>query len=140
MPNLKAPKHKELKAEELKWNCNPEVFEFDSTKKVKPIDGVVGQERAVKALKLGVDMHSAGYNIFVTGLSGTGKMFTIKSMLESISPECKDLKDYAYVNNFEDPDHPKLLEFEAGKASVFRKDLMNSIKYLQEKIPQVLEK
>lgn len=139
MPNLKAPKHKELKAEELKWDCDPEVFEFDSTKKVKPIDGVVGQERAVKALKLGVDMRSAGYNIFVTGLSGTGKMFTIKSMLESISPECEDLKDYAYVNNFEDPDHPKLLEFEAGKACVFRKDLMNSIKYLQEKIPQVLE-
>lgn len=139
MPKQKAPKTKELKPEELRWYCDPDIFEFDSTTKVKPIEGVVGQERAIKALKLGVDMESTGYNIFVTGLSGTGKMYTIKSMLESISPECSGLKDYAYVNNFEDVDRPKLLTFPAGKACKFRKDLMDSIKYLQEHIPQVLE-
>lgn len=139
MANLKAPKPKELKLEELRWYCNPDIFEFESTSKVKPIEGVVGQERALKALKLGVDMDSPGYNIFVTGLSGTGKMYTIKSMLETISPECSNLKDYAYVNNFEDVDRPKLLEFNAGKACKFRKDLLDSIKYLQEHIPQALE-
>lgn len=139
MPNLKASKPKELKPDELRWYCDPEVFEFESTSKVKPIEGIVGQERAVKALKLGVDMESPGYNIFVTGLSGTGKMYTIKSMLESISPECSSLKDYAYVNNFDDVDRPKLLTFQAGKASKFRKDLMDSIKYLQQHIPQALE-
>lgn len=139
MANLKAPKPKELKPDELRWYCNPDVFEFESTTKVKPIEGVVGQERALKALKLGVDMESPGYNIFVTGLSGTGKMYTIKSMLESISPECASLKDYAYVNNFDDVDRPKLLEFEAGRACKFKKELMDSIKYLQEHIPQALE-
>ncbi len=139
MANLKAPRPKELKPEELRWYCNPDIFEFESTSKVKPIEGVVGQERALKALKLGVDMDSPGYNIFVTGLSGTGKMYTIKSMLETISPECSNLKDYAYVNNFEDVDRPKLLEFNAGKACKFRKDLLDSIKYLQEHIPQALE-
>lgn len=139
MPNPKASRPKELKPDELRWYCNPDVFDFESTTKVKPIEGIVGQERAVKALKLGVDMHSPGYNVFVTGLSGTGKMYTIKSMLESISPECSSLKDYAYVNNFDDVDRPKLLTFQAGKASKFRKDLMDSIKYLQQHIPQVLE-
>lgn len=139
MANLKAPKPKELKPEELRWFCNPNVFEFESTSKIKPIEGVVGQERALKALKLGVDMESPGYNIFVTGLSGTGKMYTIKSMLESISPECPSLKDYAYVNNFDDVDRPKLLEFDAGKACKFKRELLDSIKYLQEHIPQTLE-
>lgn len=139
MANLKAPKPKELKPEELRWFCNPDVFEFESTSKIKPIEGVVGQERALKALKLGVDMESPGYNIFVTGLSGTGKMYTIKSMLESISPECPSLKDYAYVNNFDDVDRPKLLEFDAGKACKFKRELLDSIKYLQEHIPQTLE-
>jgi len=139
MANLKAPKPKELKPEELKWYCNPDIFEFESTSKIKPIEGVVGQERALKALKLGVDMESPGYNIFVTGLSGTGKMYTIKSMLESISPECSSLKDYAYVNNFDDVDRPKLLEFDAGKGCKFKRELLDSIKYLQEHIPQALE-
>lgn len=139
MAYKKASKPGELKPEDLKWNCDPKLFEFESTSLLKPIDGIVGQEKAIQALKIGVEMRSPGYNIFVTGLSGTGKMSTIKAMLESISPDCPDLKDYAYVNNFKDEDRPLLLTFPAGQACKFRKDLSNSIKYLQEQVPQLLE-
>lgn len=131
--------HKKLKPEELKWTCDPEVFDFESTTSVKPIEGIVGQQRAIKALKLGVDLRSQGYNIFVTGLSGTGKFTTIKTTLESISPDCPEIYDYAYVNNFNDQDRPTLLTFKAGKACKFRKDMGNAIQLLQENIPQVLE-
>ena len=78
MPLKKAPRHKALKPGELKWECNPDFFDFESTSKVKPIEGIVGQGRALKALKVGVDMRSPGYNLFITGLSGTGKTTTIK--------------------------------------------------------------
>ena len=138
MALLKAHQTKELKPEELKWTCEPEVFNFESTTNLKPIEGIVGQERALKALRLGVDLKSQGYNIFVTGLSGTGKFTAIKQMLESITPDCSHLNDYAYVNNFKDEDRPTLLRFPSGLASKFRKDLSRSVKFLQEKIPQVL--
>lgn len=138
MPLKKASKPTELKPEELRWVCDPEIFEFETTSHLKPIEGIVGQERALKALKLGVELKSPGYNIFVTGLSGTGKFTSIKSVLESISPDCSQLKDYAYVNNFKDRDRPTLLEFPAGKAVEFREALYKAIKFLQEKIPLFL--
>jgi ATP-dependent Lon protease len=134
-----APRKTPLKTEQLKWTCDPEFFELETTEKAKPIEGIIGQERALKALKLGVELKSQGYNIFITGLSGTGKFTTVKKMLETISPSCPNLFDYAYVNNFDDRDRPILLTFPAGKAILFQKDFQQTIKYLQENIPQVLE-
>ncbi len=128
----------ELKPEELKWFCNPNTLDFETTSDVKPIEGIVGQERALKALKIGVDLKSPGYNIFITGLSGTGKFTTIKKMLESIAESKSKLYDYAYVNNFQDEDRPTLLKFAAGQAIKFKKILANTIKFLQEKIPVAL--
>ena len=139
MPYKPALRHPALKPEELKWQCNPKSFEFHSTSELNSIEGIIGQERAMKALKLGVDLRSPGYNIFITGLSGTGKLTTIKKMLEEISPDCPTLYDYAYVNNFENEDHPILLEFPCGEGLKFKRDMENAIQFLQENIPQVLE-
>jgi ATP-dependent Lon protease len=135
----KAPKHKELSTEELRWKCDPEIFEFSSTEDIMPIEGILGQERALKALKLGVEMRAPGYNIFIAGMSGSGKATTIKKMLETIGADCPPLFDYAYVNNFKDPDRPTLLIFPKGKAKIFRKHLFQAIDILKAKIPQALE-
>lgn len=135
----KAKKFPELLPEDLKWTCNPKDLDFDTSEELKPIEGILGQERAIKALQIGVSMKSHGYNIFITGLSGTGKFTTVKKMLETINPECDNLFDYAYVNNFEDEDRPILLKFSAGEAIKFKKELANTIKFLQENIPGVME-
>lgn len=139
MKAVKSLGHKELKPEELKLRCSPEVFSFDSTGEIAPINEIIGQERALKALKIGVELWSPGYNIFITGLSGTGKATTVKQMLETIRPKCPVLNDYAYVNNFEDQDNPILLIFPAGEAQKFKHDISSTIQYLQNKIPQALE-
>lgn len=139
MPYIEARKPKELKPDELKWTCDPANFKFDSTSEIKPIEGIIGQERALKALKLGVDLRSPGYNVFITGLSGTGKFSTVRGMLETISPDCTTIYDYAYVNNFEDTDRPILIKFPAGKGNKFKRNMARAIKFLQENIPLVLE-
>ncbi len=135
----KAPKHKKLNPEDLRWRCNQDVFAFDSTTDIEPIEGILGQERALKALKVGVDLRSPGYNIFIAGLSGTGKATTVKKMLETISDNCPPLYDYAYVNNFKDNDRPFLLTFSVGKAKAFKQDVSSTIDILKNKIPQSLE-
>lgn len=134
-----APNYQPLKSAELTWTCDPEIFEFESTKNLEPIEGIIGQERALKALRLGVDLYAPGYNIFVTGLSGTGKATTIQKILERISPNCPVLNDYAYVNNFSNPDMPRLLVFPAGVAQMFANAVDSMIDFLIEKIPVVLE-
>jgi len=135
----KAPKHKELSPEDLRWKCDPEILEFESSEDLKPIEGILGQERALKAMRLGVEMRAPGYNIFICGMSGSGKATTVKQMLETIGADCPPLFDYAYVNNFKDPDRPMLLTFPKGKAKVFRKNLIHAIEILKRKIPQALE-
>lgn len=129
----------ELSPDELRWKCDPSIFDFDSTVDLEPIEGILGQERALKALKLGVDLRSPGYNIFIAGLSGTGKASTVQKILKEISNNCPPLKDYAYVNNFTDPDRPILLTFSSGRAKEFKAELEKTIELLKKRIPQVLD-
>jgi len=139
MKTIKAKKHKELLPGEIRWSCNPDIFKFASTDELEPLKGILGQERALKAIKLGVDLRSPGYNIYISGLSGTGKASTVKKMLEAISSNCPILSDYVYVNNFKDPDRPTLLIFPKGKAKEFKNEMCSSIELLKKKIPQTLE-
>ncbi len=139
MIHPKPTKPNELKPEDLRWKCDPAVFEFESTSDLEPIEGIIGQERALKALKLGVDLRAPGYNIFIAGLSGTGKATTVKKMLERISANCPPLYDYAYVNNFKDDDRPVLLTFKIGQAKVFKQDMSNAISVLKQRIPKTFE-
>jgi lon-related putative ATP-dependent protease len=136
---LSAGKFNELKPGDLRWKCNPDIFKFASTIDLEPIEGILGQERALKALKIGVGLHSPGYNIYIAGLSGTGKATTVKKMLEQISSDCPPLKDYAYVNNFKDEDRPALLVFPSGKAKDFKQGFSSAINLLKNRIPQTLE-
>ncbi len=133
-----AKQHKELKPSELKWTCSYKYFKFETTDEVEEATEIVGQAQALNALKLGVELRAPGYNVFITGLSGTGKLTTVQHTLEKIRPKKVTLKDYAYVNNFANPDRPLALEFPAGKAKAFRKDLRKTIGYLKKKIPATL--
>ncbi len=134
-----AKRYNGLKAEDLKWISNPKQFDFDSTAKIDPNEGIIGQEKAIKALQVGIEIKSPGYNIFVTGLSGTGKLTTIEKVLETITPLKAELNDYVYVNNFNDEDRPILLVLPVGMGNKFKKDVAATIKLLQENIPIVLE-
>ena len=139
MIQSKSPKPKELKPEELRWKCDPALLEIESSGDLEPIEGIIGQERALKALKLGVDLRAPGYNIFIAGLSGTGKATTVKAMLERISDNCPPLFDYAYVNNFKDDDRPILLTFNVGHAKIFKQDMANAVNILKQRIPKSFE-
>ena len=136
---LKAKKPKELASDDLRWKCNPDVFDFTTSNELEPIEGIIGQERALKALKLGVELRAPGYNIYIAGLSGSGKATTVKNMLETINADCPPVFDYAYVNNFKDPDRPILLVFPKANAKVFKRHLSRAIEMLKNRIPKTLE-
>ncbi|HRI48448.1 MAG TPA: AAA family ATPase, partial [Ignavibacteriaceae bacterium] len=138
--NLKhISKFSELKPKDLRWKCNPNIFNFKSTDELEPIEGILGQDRAIRAIKLGINLRSPGYNIYISGLSGTGKASSVKKILENMSFNCPMLFDYAYVNNFQNPDNPTLLIFAAGEAKEFKSEMASLIEFLQMKIPQALE-
>ena len=140
-PHLRtAQEHPELSLDQLRWYCPQDIIPAETTEQVDPIEGIIGQDRALKALKLGVELHSPGYNIFVCGLSGTGKATTIKTILERIQPHRGDTtRDMCYVHNFEDADLPSLLLFERGKGTAFRREMAEAMRMVRERIPGVFE-
>lgn len=136
---IPAPAHTELPPNSLRWYADPAIFEFPSTAHVKALDGIIGQQRALGALTMGAEIFSPGYNIFVSGLSGTGRLSTIKNMLERIRPNFNVPHDYAYVQNFDNPDAPKLLTFPRGKALGFQKAVGSTITYLRAQITKMFD-
>jgi lon-related putative ATP-dependent protease len=104
-----------------------------------PVTDLVGQERAFRALKMGVELSAPGYNIFVCGLAGTSRGGTITHVIGQIHPAAKLSLDRCFVNNFKSPDRPRLLTLPRGQASNFKKDVQSGIEFLRRRIPQVFE-
>jgi lon-related putative ATP-dependent protease len=137
---MKKPKNAlEVTPEALRWTCKPSQLGIRSTENVKPLDTIIGQDRAVRALKVGLEMKHEGYNIFATGVPGTGRTTTITRMLREYAARPATLLDKCYVYNFRDPDSPTMLSFPAGQGLAFKKDMDTFLAELQKGIPGVFE-
>ena len=128
-----------LPPEKLRWHCDPASIPFETTADAEPVPELVGQERAFRALKMGVELSAPGYNIFVCGLAGTNRWGTISHVIEQIHPPAKSSLDCCYVNSFQSPDRPRLLKLPRGQANSFKKDMQSGIEFLRRRIPQVFE-
>ncbi|HEY0701773.1 MAG TPA: ATP-binding protein [Candidatus Acidoferrales bacterium] len=133
------PNHAGLPPEKLRWRCDPARIPFETTADVAPSTGEPGQERAQRALRMGVEMTAPGYNLFVCGLSGTSRGGMIVRMIEGMHPESELAPDRAYVNNFKNADRPRLLTLPRGQANAFKKEVESGIDFLRRRIPQVFE-
>jgi ATP-dependent Lon protease len=129
----------ELKPSDLRWTCPEELFKFKSTSELESLDCIVGQPRALEAIRLGAELFSQGYNIFVSGLSGTGRLTTVKKILQELTSHRPALFDYCYVNNFADPDTPRLIKLQNGKGIEFREAMEDALKDLRRSLPKLFQ-
>jgi ATP-dependent Lon protease len=139
MTTKPAPKPAELATAKLRWTCELSRIPFETTAQADPREGFIGQERALRALKMGVELSAPGYNVFVCGLAGTSRGGTIAHMIQELHPPTKESLDRCYVNNFKIPDRPRLLTLPRGQAEPFKKDMQAGIDFLRRRIPQVFE-
>ena len=129
----------ELKPEQLRWTCDPETLGIKTIKDIPPCKEIIGQERAIRAIRTGLNIKSHGYNIYVSGLTGTGKTTTVKRLLEQMDTQGETPPDICYVNNFTDQDAPAALFFPAGQGKSFARDMDRMILSLRKNIPLVYE-
>src|SRR5271155_591039 len=129
----------ELAPTKLRWRCELPRIPFETTAQAELREGFIGQERALRALKMGVELSAPGYNVFVCGLAGTSRGGTIAKMIEDLHPQTKPSLDRCYVNNFKITDRPRLLSLPRGHANAFKKDVQAGIDFLRRRIPQVFE-
>ncbi len=125
--------------EALIMEYTPDQMPFNDTSELAPLDQVIGQRRAVEAIAFGLDMKGCEYNIFVTGVEGTGKTTILQGILTDHAAQFNTPPDLCMVNNFEDPYCPIVIEIPPGTALKFSKDMKRFIQVLRVKIPGLFE-
>ena len=129
------PSSPEVPLEKLRWRCDPESFPFDTTADLPPFEGIIGQERAQKALALGVEIARAGYNIYVCGMPGTGRLTAVQQLLATCQERATPPPDLCYVFAFKHPEHPRLFTLQAGQGKTLKKAMEGLISTLKQDIP-----
>lgn len=120
--------------EKLKNKCDITCFDFDSTADLDPLQGIIGQERASKSLQFGLSVKKKGYNIFVSGQSGTGRNSYVKHITEEKASKKEVPDDWVYVYNFKNPHSPMSINLKQGMGKEFVKDMEITIKQLKKEI------
>ena len=122
----------------LRWRCDPDSLPFASTDDVAPEAGLIGQERARKALLLGMEINHAGYNVYVSGDAGTGKLAAVRQIAAQLQDSEAQPPDLCYVYGFKNPECPRLLVLPAGQGAALKKAMQALIDGLKERIPKAL--
>ncbi len=133
------PQENHLAPDKLRWSCDPSQFSFRSTADLPPLKGIVEQDRPVRAIRFGLDITSPGYNIYVSGLTGTGKTTVIKMFLDEIASTMSTPDDWCYVHNFRDPNSPTVLNLPAGQAKRLRAEMADLVSHLKREIPKAFD-
>jgi lon-related putative ATP-dependent protease len=132
-------KPRELPPDEL-WNpCESSGFDFDTTASLPGDIVVIGQERAVQAIDLGVGIASFGFNIFALGFAGTGRTTTLRTFLDRVAADQPVPNDWIYVYNFADPNRPNAIALPPGTAIQIRHDMQELVNDLLREIPRAFE-
>ncbi|HDI11090.1 MAG TPA: ATP-dependent protease [Candidatus Acetothermia bacterium] len=132
---------RELKPAELRRRCDPKGFGFSTTAELEPLNEIVGQERALESLEVGLQLKDPQnrYNIYVAGEPGLGKTSAVTMYLRKLSAQQPTPPDIVYVYNFQEPHHPRYLLLPPGKGREFKRDMERCIELVKREIPKVLE-
>ena len=132
-------KNYEVPVKQLRWRCDPNSLGISTTDDVEPSKEIIGQHRALGALELGLKMPHHGYNVFVTGFSGTGRMTAVKQMLQDFENLSAQLYDHCFVYNFKNHDVPIAVRLKAGEGKLFQKKMEEFVKDVRKNLPALFE-
>ncbi len=127
---------RELTAAELRRRCDTTHFAFASTADAPELEGIIGQERATRAIEFGIEMPYPGYNIFAMGPAGAGKTTTLIRFLEDWAATRPAPPDWGYVHNFRVPDRPKAIRLPPGGGARLRDEVDAVLADVAEALPR----
>ncbi|MDR2166577.1 MAG: AAA family ATPase [Clostridiales bacterium] len=130
---------RKLEYHELKRFCDYDGLGFETTATLSANKEIIGQSRAVSAFTFGLSTRRMGYNIYVAGISGSGKTTFATHFAKRVAETEAPSPDLAYVHNFEEPKNPKLITTRPGRAIAFKEDLQELLDILTLEIPKTFE-
>lgn len=133
-----ADRHPELSQDQLRARIEPQSLPFESTASLEALDRrIVGQDRAIDAIRFGVGMKKKGYNLFIAGPAKAGLTFMAQTFVEEQARLDPKPRDWCYVFNFKEKDRPKAVSLAPGRGREFKREMAGFIKSLEDKIPEV---
>lgn len=124
--------------DQLQYRCDEALLAEEPFEAIQPCGDIIGQNRALQAMDLGLEIDAKGYNIFVTGQPGSGRLTAVKALLESVAARVKrPLSDICYVNNFKMAENPMALYLPAGEGRKFKKAVAYLIDSLVTIVPKI---
>ena len=129
----------ELTPDALRWTLDTASLSFETTADLEPLDEILGQERGVQALRFGIGIRRPGYNILVTGASGTGRMDAVKKVLAKAAGADGAPGDLCYLNNFKNAEAPILIRLGPGLGAKLKKAMQIMVEDLKKEVPKLFE-
>src|SRR5512139_303492 len=118
---------------------DPGQIDCQTTETLKPTEEIIGQDRAQKALRFGLEIQERGFNIYVAGMPGTGRRTAVKNFLDELAKTKPKADDWVYVNNFVNPYEPLAIRLPAGMSTPFKKDMAVFIEEARRALPRAFE-
>ncbi|MFO7740995.1 MAG: ATP-binding protein [Anaerolineae bacterium] len=128
-----------LEPDQLRRICDPAQLGFETTEELEDLGEIIGQERAVGAVRFSIGIRRDGYNLFALGPSGTGKRTTISRFLHRKASGDPTPSDWCYVNNFEESQKPDAVQLPPGRGIELRKDMEQLVEELRTAVPALFE-
>ena len=128
-----------LEPQQLYQPCDPEQFGFQTTADLEDLTEIIGQMRAMDAVRFGAGIRHEGYNLFVLGPSGMGKRSMVRQFLETKAKNENKPDDWCYLNNFVQPHKPQALRLPTGRGEELRLHMEQMVDYLRTAIPALFE-
>jgi len=117
----------------------PGKVECASTGEIRPMEEIIGQERALRALRFGLEIREKGFNVYTSGAQGTGRMRAVRSFLDELAKAKARASDWVYVHNFENQYEPNAIALPAGRGPRFREDMKRFIEEARQALPRAFE-
>ena len=130
---------KPLVKDRLRRRCTAKALGFKSTADLEPVQGLIGQDRALDALEFGTELNARGYNIFVLGAPGSGRHNAVHRFLEEKAVDTDPPDDWIYVHNFREQHRPLAIRLKYGEARPFAEALDAMVDGLKTAMPAVFE-
>lgn len=116
-----------LSPKQLRRSYDPATLNIEKLSQTAPPKAIIGQERAVKALQFGLGNKTAGFNVYISGYEGEGKIDAVLHFLRDLAHDETAPDDWCYVNNFSEPYYPKRLRLPQGQSRVFKSEIAEFI-------------
>ena len=116
-----------LPPEKYRNTYDPAKVTCESTAELNPLTEIIGQERALRALRFGLEIKEGGFNVYVSGIPGTGRMSAVRGFLSELAKAKPRASDWIYVNNFGNQYEPNAIRLPGGMGKQFRG--MTSLRY-----------